>query len=998
MTSTRSLSVLAVAAFCAVSPCRLTPLRAQTTGATFGTVISLGATPADMVLDESRGKIYLVNTAASRVDILSTSSNAIVGSIAVGTSPLSAAMSMDNAYLYVTNGGSLSLSVIDLNQGKVTQTITLPAAPQGVEVGADGVAVVSTLGNTAGANTLMVFDRTQPDGSPVQLVAVSTPPSPTTPSPLPGQTLARPDVAFTGRLVRTPDGAYIVGINTPTAAPNTTYMFVYEVSSHTILRTRNVTGQSTVIAMSPDGSRFMAGYTLYDVSTLSILGQMNVSNAPFPVGATSTTTFSTRQNLGGSVFSRDGKTIYGAFNVAPFTTPQPPSNSSTLLVSDSLNLGIQLGIKMPESIVSKMVMSADGSNAWSLSLSGLVYLPLSTLYKYPILMPSTTQVFLSQNPCNPGLAQGTVTMNNLGAGKLTFAVTTINTALVTSVSSGLAPSTVTFTMEPGRLNVVRQPGTNLTTGGATLQGQPLDVSLASPDAINIPPVIRVYMNYRQSDMRGLIFPIPVTANNSPNANLINPTTGLIGGDQGLQDIVLDQPRNRVYITNAGYNRIEVFDTVNQFFLPPIPVGQLPHQMALSTDGNTLYVANTGGELIDMVDLTINRDIGHIGFPPIPRQAAGQTAALLYPQAMAVANAGLQFVMSNGTQWKVVAGTAVPRPADTVTRNAANTNNTLSTPVTMLASPDYTRILTLGGNGNGYLYDAAADTYISQAQLFPAPIQSFFGPLSAGPLQSWYALGGLYTNASMAVLGGTANPSGTTGPQRNVVATAPFDSNSFVRLTTPVRANITATATTDSRPTLELVNIGINTSRLLAVAPENPRLTLFGTTRFNIPARSMVIDSNNVAYILSISGLSVVPLTPNGVLTPAIANNARAIVNAADGSTNLRIGGVININGTNLATTSTAQTLPPPTVLGGSCVTFNDVALPILSTSGGTIQAQIPPTVTPGTNVVQVRSLATGQQSTSVVVTVQAAAGSGGSNGSTSSSVTEGRGTVRIDPK
>ncbi len=993
MTSNRSLSVFAVAALCSASS-----VFAQTTGATFGTVISLGATPSDMVLDESRGKIYLVNTAASRVDILSTSGNAVVGNFAVGTSPLSAAMSMDNAYLYVTNGGSLSLSVIDLTQGKVVKTVTLPAAPQGVEVGADGLALVSTLGTTGGANTLMAFDFTQPDGSPNQLIAIATPPSPTTPSPLPGQTLTRPDVAFTGRLVRTPDGSYIIGINTPTAAPTTTYMFVYEVASHTILRSRNVTGQSTVLAMSPDGSRFMAGYTLYDVSTLSILGQMNVANAPFPVGTTSTTTFSSRQNLGGSVFSRDGKTIYGAFNVAPFTTPQPPSNSSTLLLSDSLNLGIQLGIKMPESIVSKMVMSSDGSNAWSLSLSGLVYLPLSTLYKYPILMPSATQVFLSQNPCNPGLAQGTVTMNNLGAGKLTFAITTISSALVTSVTTGVAPSTVTFTMEPGRLNVVRQPGTNLTTGGATLQGQSLDVSMASPEAINIPPVVRVYMNYRQSDMRGLIFPIPVTANNSPNANIINATTGLIAGDQGLQDIVLDQNRNRVYITNAGYNRIEVFDTVNQVFLPPIAVGQLPHQMALSTDGNTLYVANTGGELIDMVDLTINRDVGHISFPPIPRQAAGQTAALLYPQAMAVGNAGLEFVLSNGTQWKVVSGTAIPRPADTATRNAANTNNTLTTPVTMLASPDYTRIVTLGGNGTGYLYDAASDTYLSQASLFPAPIQSFFGPLAAGPAQSWYGFGGLYTNASLSILGGAATPSASTGAQRNVVALAPYDSTSFVRLTTPVRANITATATTDSRPTLELVNIGINTTRLLAVAPENLRFTLFGTTRFNVQPRSMVIDSNNVAYIISISGLSVVPLTPNGVQTPAIASGARAIVNTADGSTNLKIGGVININGTNLATSSTAQTLPPPTVLGGSCVTFNDVALPLLSASGGTIQAQIPPTVTPGTNVVQVRSLATGQQSTSVVVTVQAPSGSGGSNNSTSPSLGQGRNSLPVAPK
>ena len=35
------------------------------------------------------------------------------------------------------------------------------------------------------------------------------------------------------------------------------------------------------------------------------------------------------------------------------------------------------------------------------------------------------------------------------------------------------------------------------------------------------------------------------------------------------------------------------------------------------------------------------------------------------------------------------------------------------------------------------------------------------------------------------------------------------------------------------------------------------------------------DSNNVAYVITLSGLSVVPLTPNGVSTPQIAANNRA---------------------------------------------------------------------------------------------------------------------------
>ncbi len=206
--------------------------------------------------------------------------------------------------------------------------------------------------------------------------------------------------------------------------------------------------------------------------------------------------------------------------------------------------------------------------------------------------------------------------------------------------------------------------------------------------------------------------------------------------------MLDQPRNRVYITNAGYNRIEVFDTVNQKFLTPIAVNQLPHQMAMSTDGNTLYVASAGGELIDMVDLNLEQDTGHINFPPIPRQAGGSSAPLIYPTALAVGFFGAQFVMSNGTQWEVIGGTAVPRAADTITLQS-NGTNVLSTPVNMLASPDFQTIVTLSGStttGYAYVYNASSDAYVASGLLFTTPIQGFFGPLSVGSAQSYLTRG------------------------------------------------------------------------------------------------------------------------------------------------------------------------------------------------------------------------------------------------------------------
>lgn len=996
-----AIPTLALALLTAAAPL----VRAQNAAATFGKVIALGSTPSDLVLDQSRGRIYLVNTAANRIDVFSTATNAVIGNLAVGTGPLAVALSPDSSWLYVTNGTSLSLSVVDLTTGTfgtISQTVTMPAQPQGVAVGGDGRALISTQGTAGGLNTLLIFDRTQLAAN--QLTSVVTPPPPSTPSPLPSTTLARPTTTFLSKLATTPDGRYIVGLTNPTATQ--TYMFVYEVSSGTILRSRTVTGQSTVLSVSPDSSRFMAGFTLYDVATLSVLGQMNNANAPFAFAAN----FNTVANIGGSVFSPDGSTLYGAFNVAANSNPPAPSNSSTLLLTDPSNLGIRLGIRMPESIVAKIVASSDGTNAWSLSQSGVLYLPLSTLFTYPIIAPSSTQVFLSQNPCNPGIAQGTITINNLGAGKLTFAVTTISSTLTSSVSTGVAPGNITFTMEPGRLtNVTRQAGTNLAVitgaGAVSLQGQPFDVSIASNQAINIPPVIRIYMNTRNADQRGVIFPVPTTPNNSPTATSITPQfAALIGGDMGLQDIVLDQPRNRIYISNAGYNRIEVFDTANQVFLVPIIVGQLPGQMALSTDGDTLFVANTGGELIDRVDLKLGKVVGKINLPPLPRQAGGQTAALFYPQTLAMGLDGLEFVLSNGSQWRVVGGTAIPRPTDTVTLQAAN-NNLLpvnaNSRINMLASADNRYIVTLAANGTAYLYDSAAGAYVTGSLLFGGTgviVQGFYGPLSAGPEQSFFTLGGLFTNNSLTVIGGTANPAiaATGSPAlRNIVATAPFDANSFIRLTTPVKANLATVPSSDSRPTLELVNIASGSPSLLGVAPENPRFTTFGQTRFNTPARSMVLDNNNVAYILTLSGLSVVPLTTGGAVAPAITAR-NGVLNAA-GTATLNVGGFISVLGTNLAAASTASVLPAPTVLGGSCVTFNDVPLPLLQTSATRIVAQIPSNVSTGSNVVQVRSIGTGLQSTPVIVTVLPPAGTN-TGTTTPPSIVSGVNNGRIGPK
>jgi hypothetical protein len=149
------------------------------------------------------------------------------------------------------------------------------------------------------------------------------------------------------------------------------------------------------------------------------------------------------------------------------------------------------------------------------------------------------------------------------------------------------------------------------------------------------------------------------------------------------------------------------------------------------------------------------------------------------------------------------------------------------------------------------------------------------------------------------------------------------------------------------------------------------MNVFGTTRFNTTPRQMAVDAaGTTAYMITLSGLSVVSLTPSGGDTrPTIA--AGGIVNTADGTASFKPGSFITINGSSLASPATADTIPAPTVLGGSCVTFGDIAVPLLATSAGQIQAQVPDTLTPGTQVVQVRSLATAQDSAPVTITVGA---------------------------
>ncbi len=80
-------------------------------------------------------------------------------------------------------------------------------------------------------------------------------------------------------------------------------------------------------------------------------------------------------------------------------------------------------------------------------------------------------------------------------------------------------------------------------------------------------------------------------------------------------------------------------------------------MALSQDGVTLYVANTGGESISIVNLNQMVQTGSVVFPALPFNAS---VTLYHTATIAASIRGPQFVMSDGSIWNIIGTQAIPR--------------------------------------------------------------------------------------------------------------------------------------------------------------------------------------------------------------------------------------------------------------------------------------------------------------------------------------------------
>ncbi|HTP31203.1 MAG TPA: beta-propeller fold lactonase family protein [Candidatus Acidoferrales bacterium] len=913
--------------------------------ATFGTVVSHPQPLADLAIDEARRRLYVVNTASNQVEVYATNVNPprLSATIKTEATPLAIAISPPQGttaprYLYVVCYDASSLDVVDLTSATfATTSVTLAAKPQGVAVGFNGKVLISTIGTGTGADVLVTYDPSAAASQALAAVTV-TPPAPVAPTlPPPNGIMA---FAAKSRLQASADGTKIIGVHMQAA---TRSVWVFDVASSTVLAARTVTGISSALAVSPDASRFLSGSMLFETATLLVLAQQNTTNSPytFPAGAN----FATQTAQGGAVFTPDGSGLLAAYNIVPVLNPAAKTNAAQLTVNTPDTLLIQLGIMLPENLGARMIITSDGATAYAISQSGFIVLPIGTVRNQPLAMPDSNVALLGSDQCGVTAAinSAVIPVRNIGGG-----------SRMTVTAQVLAPASTSATVTAAAKSYGADVTAKFNSAAARNLGTAAadQILLQSNEAINIVPAVRVFQNNRNAEARGSIVPIDWGASAT-----------------GLADLLVDSTRQRLYIANPGLNRLEVFDMQKQTFLAPIPVGQLPRSMAFGNDGQTLYVASGGGETISVVDLTLSKTTGRVAYPALPFNS---TAAVVTPALMASSQRGVQLIMSDGTLWRIVGNNVVPR---LLNPNIFGTLRSVPAPQTMASTPEGAYVLILGGNGTAFLYSSSDDDFVAARSVIPTPIQGYYGPIAAAPNGQYYLVNDQVLNQALTPIGSSAtgpvgggglpSPGGPSGTGRPVSAVAAVTGQLFARYSTPVTAG--NAAPTDAG-LAEVVDVTSFQTAASAAGLESPATIARTGQRVNVLGRSMAVDPAGAnAFVITASGLSIVPMGNSS--TPAPSVPASGVVNVANFQPAVAPNGLIAIIGRNLATTASAASTTLPTILGGTCVTLNNSPLPLIATSAGQINAQLPTTLAAGRYPLVVRSIAGQAASSSVNVTV-----------------------------
>jgi uncharacterized protein (TIGR03437 family) len=644
---TRWVSLFAAAALAAST---LTPLRAGT----FGTVVPIGGTAADIALDEARGVLYIANFGANRIDVMSLQDKTIKTSYNVAPQPGSLALSPDGQYLVIAHFGNFvapgspqnALTVIRLN-GLSRQTFALGFPPLGVAFGNDGLALVVT------SNEFMLFDPASGYAhtfATVQNVTANTLPVP--PANFPPQIIA-------ASLGVSADGYHIYGLSD-------TIRFHYNVMTKTVTSLgygANPPLGPRVVSVSKDGSYYTAGWAMFNASGVLL------SQFPNPLGAL---------NIGSHAIDSSAGLIYaqipqgtGQTSAVPPITPATPAastdNSATppiLQILDADNLNVRDQMQLAENLAGKSLLNAARDTVYAISDSGVTVLPVGSMNQVPRVRASSEDLVFRGNFCNRGAITQQVTIYDPGANATDFQLASNVPGITISPDSGTTPAVVTVTVDP-------QTFANMS---GTVSAQ---IQITSSGAANLPKSVRVLINNRDPDQRGTFVDIPGK----------------------LVDLLADPARNRFYILRQDRNDVLVYDGSTNTQIAQLRTANTPTQMAITMDRQFLLVGHENSQLAYIYDLNSFKALYPIQFPfgHYPHSIAVSGSAVLSATRNAGSTHTIDLVDVSGRR-------ATELPTLGIYKNDINIGTLLT------SAPNGAAILAAMADGTTMLYDSSAGTF------------------------------------------------------------------------------------------------------------------------------------------------------------------------------------------------------------------------------------------------------------------------------------------------
>ena len=508
---------------------------------TFGKVVSIGGEASDIALDEVRGRLYIANFTANRIDVMSLANNAILTSINVAPQPSSISLSPNGRWLLTTHFGNNqapgsptnALTLIDLSGTGNIQTFVLGNAPLGAAFGIDNQALVVT------TQEYLLFDPTT--GGSVVLDTIAGVTARTIPVP-PANFAA--DIT-TASVTVSKDRRKIYGMGSST----NTVTFRYDVLTHNI-SPGGITLASgalgpRVVSLNGDGSMAMAGWVMVD-SAGTFINNFAQKDNEFSVG---TTAFDDSRGL-----------MYAQI-------PAVIGESPTLQILDSDNLTLHQRLKLPENTRGRSVLTQDSNTLYSVSDSGVLVLLVGSINKSPRVVASTKDLVFRGNFCDPNIASQTLTITDPGGGNTPFTISSSSPGVILSPASGVTPANVTVSVDPKTFQT--QKGTVAVT-----------LTLASSPAVNVPPQIRVLINSREPDQRGTFLNIPGT----------------------LVDVAADPIRNVYYVLRQDTNEVLAFNSKNNTPVGSVRTYNGPSSMAITLDNKFLLVGHNNSQTIAVYDL------------------------------------------------------------------------------------------------------------------------------------------------------------------------------------------------------------------------------------------------------------------------------------------------------------------------------------------------------------------------------------------------------------